>query len=68
MRHGIYKPGEIVHHKTELNANNINDPDVTLNWDNLMLLCRDCHAEVHKKNKRRYLIGDNGEVVVNEFL
>lgn len=41
------KPGEIVHHKTYLTPQNINNPDVTLNVDNLELLCRDCHACEH---------------------
>ena len=47
LRRGIYKAGEIVHHKIELDPVNINNPEVTLNFDNLELLCRDCHAEVH---------------------
>lgn len=41
------KPGEIVHHKIHLTPNNINDPYITLNADNLELLCRDCHAIEH---------------------
>lgn len=47
LRHGDYKAGDIVHHIIEINPININDPNVTLNFDNLELLCRDCHAKVH---------------------
>lgn len=47
LRRGIYRPGEIVHHKIELDPININIPEIALNFDNLELLCRDCHAEVH---------------------
>ena len=47
LRQGIYKPGEIVHHKIELDPVNIENPEITLNPDNLMLLCRDCHAKIH---------------------
>lgn len=41
------RPGEIVHHKIYLTPENIDDPNITLNEDNLELLCRDCHAMEH---------------------
>lgn len=41
------EPGLIVHHKIVLSPENINDPFVTLNWDNLELLCLDCHNREH---------------------
>lgn len=51
--HGICEmcgqPGEIVHHKRELTPMTINDPKETLAFENLQLLCRDCHALVHGK-------------------
>lgn len=59
---GIYKPGEIVHHKTHITPENISDPDVTLNLDNLQLLCRDCHADVHKGYEKRYTIDELGRI------
>lgn len=67
MRRGIYKPGEIVHHRIEIDPVTINNPEVALNWNNLELLCRDCHAEVHDKRKRgrRYKIFPNGEIIVD---
>lgn len=40
-------PGKIVHHKIYLTPNNIHDPNVTLNWDNLELLCQECHNREH---------------------
>jgi 5-methylcytosine-specific restriction endonuclease McrA len=43
---------EEVHHKTELTPDNINDPNITLNPDNLISLCHDCHT------KRRAGCGD----------
>ncbi len=42
------KPGYIVHHKTELSPENINNPDITLNHDNLKYDCHICH---NKENK-----------------
>lgn len=47
MIKGIVKPGYIVHHKHYITADNINDPSVTLNWDNLEYLCFDCHQAEH---------------------
>lgn len=58
---GIYKPGEIVHHKIHLTPATIMDPSVALCWDNLQLLCRDCHALVHKPEKR-YTLDELGRV------
>lgn len=37
----------IVHHKVRLTPQNINNPDVTLNWNNLEALCQECHNEEH---------------------
>ena len=62
---GIYKAGEIVHHKLHLNEHNISDPAVALSWDNLQLVCRDCHAEIHgdKKASRRFTVDELGRVL-----
>ena len=57
------EPGEIVHHVIELDELNINDPNVTLNFNNLKLLCRKCHGVHHRKNKdQRYFIDSEGKV------
>ena len=66
LRRGVLAFGEIVHHKTELTPENIDDPNITLNWDNLELLCRFCHAEVHDRRTkcRRFSFGPNGEIYV----
>jgi len=39
--------GVIVHHKEILTPENINDPNVSLNWDKLELTCIDCHNKEH---------------------
>ena len=44
---GIYEPGYILHHKKYLTPDNINDPYITLNHDNLEYVCLDCHNEEH---------------------
>ena len=58
---GIIKAGEIVHHKRHLTAETVNDPTIALSFDNLQLLCRDCHGEQHR-TPRRYKINERGEI------
>ncbi|MFW6030871.1 MAG: HNH endonuclease [Halanaerobiales bacterium] len=43
LEEGIIKPGKILHHKIYLTPENINDPEITLNWDNLKYECKECH-------------------------
>lgn len=62
---GMYRPGEIVHHRTPLTPDNIGDPGVTLNWGNLELVCRDCHAELHSRKRRRFRVDRLGQVAVS---
>lgn len=64
-RKGIIRHGDTVHHRIPLTPENINDPEITLNPDNLILLCRDCHALEHKKAKR-YKVSDLGHVEARE--
>ena len=42
------KPAEEVHHKKHLTPNNIGDPMITMNMDNLISLCKSCHFEEHR--------------------
>lgn len=39
--------GYIVHHKCYIDLKNIWNTDITLNADNLELLCIDCHNKEH---------------------
>ena len=64
LKKGLVVPGEIVHHKIRLSPENINDPSVTLNFDNLELLCRDCHGEEHRTVEKRYLVDELGRVIL----
>ena len=66
LSRGKYKPCEIVHHKIELTPNNIDDPNITLDWNNLQCVCRECHAEVHGKRQRRYTIDEFGRVIAKD--
>ena len=37
----------IVHHKIWLDNNNIYDDDITINEDNLIGVCKECHERIH---------------------
>ena len=58
---GIVKAGEIVHHKIELTPENITNIDIALGFDNLQLVCRECHAKAHRQ--RRYKLDELGRVI-----
>ena len=62
---GLYEPGTIVHHKIYMTPETMNNPRVALDFDNLELLCRACHAEEHEPRKRRYKVDELGNVIVN---
>ena len=56
-----------VHHKIYLSPDNINNPDVSLNFNNLELLCDTCHQNEHYKKYSAVQIGykfnEYGELV-----
>ena len=46
---GVFDISELrPHHKVELTLDNIDDVNVTLNPDNIEVLCHDCHNAAHK--------------------
>ena len=65
LARGIVRAGDEVHHKIKLTPTNINDPRVTLSFDNLILLCSACHHDEHRKAKR-WKIGEGGHIVARE--
>lgn len=66
MRRGIYKPAKEVHHIEELTPENIHRPEVSLSFNNLIALCKECHKARHKEydKGRRYSFGKNGEIIL----
>ncbi len=50
---GLIEPATEVHHKIHLTPENINDPKITLDSSNLMCLCEECHAEMHRTKRWR---------------
>lgn len=65
-------PAEEVHHKIHLTPNNITDVSITLNPNNLVCLCKDCHFQEHRgdhgngrKNNEDYpyTFDENGNLI-----
>ena len=66
LKRGIIEPGSKdrpleVHHKIPLTADNIKDPNITLNWSNLELLCKTCHDQERERKEKRWTIGADGK-------
>lgn len=60
---GLIVPAKIVHHKTYITPDNINDPSIVLDFNNLEALCQNCHNEEHILTMRRYRVNEFGEVI-----
>lgn len=68
---GIIKPGKIVHHTVVLTPQNINNPEISLNWDLLEYDCQDCHNQEHHGNDSEVIreglyFDENGNVCKGE--
>lgn len=61
---GIHTLGLELHHKTWLTPNNMKDKSITLNHDNLIFLCFECHKKEHgNRNEKRYTIDEHGNLI-----
>lgn len=47
LKKGRVRPGKICHHTIYLTPENINDPNISLNWEYLRYDCQDCHNVEH---------------------
>lgn len=57
--------GEEVHHIIALTPQNITDEKITISFDNLKFLCRDCHFQQHadkfkQQFEKKYVLNKNG--------
>ena len=68
LKKGLIVPAVIVHHKIYLDANNVNDPEITTNPEHLEALCQACHNAEHfgERYERRYKVDELGRVTVTE--
>ena len=49
---GKIKPAEEIHHKVELTARNVTDPQIALSIENTICLCKECHQAKQRKARR----------------
>ncbi len=70
LANGKYVPGDEVHHKIPLTPENINNPEITLSFENLELLCPSCHSIEHNKKyeaiREDVMFDENGDLVKRE--
>ena len=66
LEKGLIVPAQIVHHKVYLTAENIEIPEIALNWENLECLCKSCHELEHSKVKKRWTVDEMGRVISRE--
>ena len=64
LKRGLHTPAEEVHHIIPITPENINDPEITLNLDNLVSVCRECHKARHGARSRRYRVDEYGRVTI----
>ncbi len=56
------EPAEEVHHKEYVKESNVNDVNITLNDNNLVSLCRDCHCRIHDADRMKLETKENDEM------
>lgn len=66
LERGLITTGEIVHHVQPITKRSISNPEITLSWNNLRLLCRPCHERIHRRTPLRYTIDREGRVHIIE--
>ena len=63
MKEGKITPAEEVHHIKFITPENINDPSITLNYKNLVALCREHHRRRHGARDLRYTFDAYGRLI-----
>ena len=69
LKKGIINPGTKeqpleVHHKIPLTEENIKDPSITLNWDNMEATCKKHHDMKKNRKEKRWKVGPDGKVIL----
>ena len=70
LENGMVKGGFILHHIEHITPQNMNNPNITLNFDNLQFLCLECHNTIHSLGHKAVVEGisfdEQGNVVKEE--
>ena len=66
QREGLITPAEAVHHIKPITPDNMTDPNITLNHNNLMAVCRKHHDQLHHRKDQRYSFDHFGNLIMKE--
>jgi len=55
--------GEEVHHKRRLTVDNVKDVSISINPENLELLCKQCHNKEHGRFTKQQMFDKNGNLI-----
>jgi len=55
-----------VHHRQRVTVDTVEDTSVSLNPENLELLCKDCHNKEHKRFSKETRFDDEGNLINTE--
>jgi len=55
--------GVEVHHRQRVTVDTVEDTSVSLNSENLELLCRDCHNKEHKRFSKEVRFDNDGNLI-----
>jgi len=55
--------GSEVHHIDKLTIDNVSDTSISLNLDNLELLCKECHNKEHKRFTKEVRFDKDGNLM-----
>lgn len=60
--------GNEVHHIIHLTPDNVSDPTISVNQENLKLLCNECHNKVHGRfqGRAKYYFDEDGNIFPNK--
>jgi len=56
--------GKEVHHKIRLTVLNVTYPEISLNQENLELLCKKCHNAEHKRFSKQQQFDEDGNLIL----
>lgn len=65
---GCHRVATEVHHIEELTEQNVNDPSISLNENNLRSLCHDCHSRITAEMKASQRSGINPEEIIGKII
>ena len=66
LKNGLNVPADVVHHKIRITPQNVNNPNIALNFANLEALCVNCHAAEHSTHVKRYYVDEMGRVIIKK--